>query len=86
MTEFQLLMLRRLDGVPRFVGAFGSGRRTCARDPALAERMYWATARNQNPAYTASSSVCHWGQAAADDRRAVGEGPRSLRRALGASR
>lgn len=48
MTEFQLLMLRRLDGVPRRVGGLWLWPEDLRRDPALAERAYWAAARDEN--------------------------------------
>jgi len=47
MTEFQLLMLRRLDGVPRRVGGLWLWPEDLRRDPALAERAYWAATRDE---------------------------------------
>jgi len=48
MTEFQLLMLRRLHGAPRRVGGVWLRPEDVRRDPALAERAYRATERDDN--------------------------------------
>lgn len=45
MTEFQLLMLRRLGGAPRHVAGLWLWPEDVRRDPVLAERAYRAVAR-----------------------------------------
>ena len=48
MTEFQLLMLRRLDGTPRRIAGLWLRPEDVRRDPALAERAYRASVRDEN--------------------------------------
>ena len=48
MTEFQLLMLRRLDGAPRCVAGLWLRPEDVRQDPALAERAYWMSVRDEN--------------------------------------
>jgi len=48
MTEFQLLILRRLDGTPRRIAGLWLRPEDVRRDPALAERAYRASVRDEN--------------------------------------
>jgi len=60
MTEFQLLVLRRLDGVPRLVGAFGSGRGACVGSCAGWARVLGDGARSE-PGYRRLPPQCATG-------------------------